>query len=356
MTDETPPAPEVPAEAAAAEADGPPRVAFAHSFFTKAENAHFCISEMTGDAVMVVSFAKNVVSLPIKGIKKEFALDGTPDGAMLDLVDKGLKYVKGLRIGDLLPSEILTREASWELSERHLTIAYQRVAVQLVNWMTGGEVVITDPDALVQLAEDPQTKKNVNKAFEEAAEQLGIGRENKQQVIDHVQTLAHELAYIEALRDRFRHVTAMDKKIQGLRRLYGREKSVLDIADQVARLAEQAVKEFSALFFELDAQTGEILSVLRNLTSQIDFIRDRRDELHIKLMAWDEILAEWDEVQVKADPDKPELLRRAYHFLAPRFMMVNEWVLMSQAKIVGAEGISQLAAETKKKPVHVMRW
>lgn len=359
MTEETPvsaPPPDAPESGTAAE-DGLPRVTFAHSFFAKLEDVCFRISDQTGEAVMNVRFAKNEVSLPLKGIKKELKLaDDSPDSQMLDQCAEALKYVKGLRLGDTLPREMITREASWNLSERHVKIAYQRIAVQLVNWMTGGDQVITDPEELLQLADDPHIKKSINKAFGEAAVKLGLGLDHKEEVINHVQKLAQELAYIEALRERLRHIDTMNSKIQALRRLYGRERSVMEVADQVARLCERALKEFKDTFLEVDAQTGEILSVLRNLNSQIEYIRDKRDELHARLMAWDDTLIEWDKAQIKMGEDKPELFRRTYHFLAPRYMMVNEWVLMTKPRPAG-EATSLLGKDGKpKKPVHVMRW
>lgn len=355
MANETPPSPESGNPASGAE----PRVVFSNAFFQKVEDAFFQTSEQSGEPVLMVRFAKNYVSLPFKGIRREFKIaEDSADGQMLEKVAKSLKYVKGLRIGDPLPKEILTREASWTLSERHRRIAYQRVSVQLVNWMTGGQQIVTDPDELLQLADDPQIKKTVSLAFAEAAEKLGLGRDRKEEVVAHVETLANELAYIEALRDRFRHIEQMEKKIQTLRRLYGRERSVLEVADQVARLGERAQQDFNTLFLETDAQTGEILSVLRNLNSQIAYIRDKRDEIYAKLMAWDEVLAEWDKAEMKIGPDKPELLRRAYQFLAPRYMLVKDWVLMTKLQADGKDGFSHLgdADKKSKKPMHVMRW
>jgi len=335
----------------------PPKVRFENSFFAKLEDVCFRLSEQTGEPVMNIKFAKNEVSLPLPGIRKELKLaKDCADSQMLNLCAKSLKYVKGLRLGDTLPSEIFTREASWELSQRHMQIAYQRVTLQLVNWLTGGDQVITDPDALLQLADDPNIKKNVNTAFGEAAEKLGLGRDRKEEVVQHVMTLAHELAYIEALRENMRRIENMVEKLQAFRRLYGRERSVADIADQITKLCGQALKSFQESFLEVDAQTGEILAVLRNLNSQIAYIRDQRDELHARLMAWDDILTEWDKVQVKATPDTPEMLRRAYRFLAPRFMMVNEWVLMTKPKSA-ADAVSQLGPDGKpKKKTPVMRW
>lgn len=340
--------------------DGSLRVTFSHWFFHKVEDVHFRRSEQTGEPVIVIKYAKNDVSMSFRGVKREFKIaDDSADGLMLDQIAKSLKFVRGLRMGDPLPKEILTREASWTLSERHLKISYQRVSVQLVNWMTGGQQIITDPDELLQLADDPQIKKTVNLAFAEAAEKLGLGRDHKEEVIHHVETLAHELAYIEALRDRFRRVQGMEKKIQTLRRLYGRERSVLEVADQVARLGERALSELNDLFLEVDAQTGEILSVLRNLTSQIAYIRDKRDELYVKLMAWDDIVGQWENAPMKVTPEAPELLRRTYHFLAPRYMLVKEWVLMTKLnRPDGPVAVSQMGngPAKSKKPANIMRW
>jgi len=340
--------------------DTTPKIRFDHWFFQKMEEIHFQLSGSEKEPTMVGKYVKSDVVLALKGIAKEFNIDPkSADGWMLEQVSKGLKYVKGLRMGDPLPKEILTREASWALSKRHQEIAYQRVSLQLVNWMSGGENMITDPDELLQLAEDPAIKKQIANAFGEASEKLGYGRDNKEAVVKHVEELAKELAYIEALRDRFRRIKVMEDKIQEIRRLYGREKSVLEIADQVARLGGRAVKEFEALFLEADAQTGEILSVLKNLTATVAYIRDVRDDLHIRLMAWDELLDRWQQAEMKISQQNPNLLRDTYKFLAPRFMMVKEWVLMSKLQEGGSlKAFSQVGAGAlpSKKQGGQMRW
>jgi hypothetical protein len=340
--------------------DSIPKVRFDHWFFHKMEDVHFQLSGAEKEPTMVGKYSKNDVVLTLKGIAKEFNIDPkSPDGWMLEQVSKGLKYVKGLAMGDPLPKEILTREASWALSQRHQEIAYQRVSMQLVNWMSGSDNMITDPDELLQIADDPGVKKQINNAFGEAAEKLGYGKDNKEAVVKHVEELAKELAYIEALRDRFRRIKIMDDKIQELRRLYGREKSVLEIADQVARLGQRAVTEFETMFLEADAQTGEILSVLKNLNATVNYIRDVRDDLHIRLMAWDDILDRWQQAEMKVSQQNPTLLRDTYKFLAPRFMMVKEWVLMSKLQEGGSlKAFSQIGAGAlpAKKLGGQMRW
>lgn len=319
------------AAAAGATLSLPSHVEFEHPFFAKLEDCFFQAHQNSGEPVMCVSISSNQAQLPFPGLKREFNL-GARDQQMLDLLSEGLKYVSGLKIGDPLPKEIITGEATWELSKRHVIIAHQRISMQLVNWLTGVEDLITDPDALIQLADDPTTKKKINEAFGEAAERLGIGRENKQEMVKYVEKLATELAYIEALRDKFGNVVEIQKKVDGLRKVYSRERTISDMIDQIRKLFEIAVKDFKKRFFEIDAMTGEILSVLKNLENQVRFIRTQRDDLHIRLMAWDDLINEWKRVEVCVSYHILNTLNRVYQFLAPRFMKVDDWVLMNKLR------------------------
>lgn len=340
----------------------PSSIAFQHSFFQKLDSLFFRLSEQTGEPVAVVKLGDAEVALTFRGIKKELKLaDDDPDAQLLDLVAEGLAYVKGLRPGDALPRELVTREASWEPSDRHRLIAHQRLTIQLVSWLSGDEHVITNPEELQQVADDPVTRKKVLNAFDEAAEKLGLGRENKHQVVGYLEKLTIELSYIECLRDTFQAIRNMSDKIQGLRKLYGHERSVLEIADPVARLMVIALKDLEALFMQVDAQTCEIMGLLRNIDQHVSYIRMVRDALHGKMMAWDQMLDRWHLVKVQATIDKPDLLRDTYHFLAPRYMQVNEWVLVTKLQDPKeADGVSLLGSGGKSKKVQftkgVMKW
>lgn len=342
--------------------DAPTTVDFNHAFFQKLDGLYFRLSDQTSEPVAMVKLGDTEVALTFRGVKKELKLeDDDPDSKMLDLVAEGLAFVKGLRPGDRLPRELITREASWEPNDRHRLIAHQRLTIQLVTWLSGDEHVITNPDELQQVADDPGTRKKVLNAFDEAAEKLGLGRERKHEVVEYLEKLTIELSYIECLRDTLGSVKSMSDKIQGLRKLYGHERSVLEIADPVARLMIIAVKDLEVLFMQVDAQTCEIMGLLRNIDQHISYIRMVRDELHRKLMAWDEILEQWRLVKVQMSPEKPDLLRETYHFLAPRYMQVNEWVLVTKLHDPKeAAGISLLGSSGKAKKVSftkgVMKW
>ncbi|WP_241004215.1 hypothetical protein [Magnetospirillum aberrantis] len=322
-------------------------VHFEHKFFGSFEDLYFRLTD-TGEAVAVIKLASNEAVLGFDGIRREFMLtDQTADGQMLSKVAEGLQFVRGLRVGDPLPKEILTREASWEPSERHLRIARQRLTMQLVTWLTGNEHIFTSSEELMQIAEDPQVKKNVQLAFSEAAEALGLGRENREQVVLYIETLAKELAYIEAERDIYAEISRNDEKVQGLRRLYSSDRGMIETTDQVARLYQRALKILVDYFDQVDAQTGEILAMLKNIDNQIDYIREVRDEVHRRLLPWEDILPVWKTVFVVKSEENIARIRELYQFLAPRFMQVNEWVLVTK------RGFEQ----AKKKPIGgVMRW
>lgn len=322
-------------------------VHFEHKFFASFEDLYFRLTD-TGEAVAVLKLASNEAVLGFDGIRREFSLtDESPDGRMLNQLAEALQFVRGLRIGDPLPKEILTREASWEPSDRHLRIARQRLTMQLVTWLTGNEHIFTSAEELMQIAEDPQVKKNVSLAFSEAAEALGLGRDRREQVVEYIETLAKELAYIEAERDIYAEIKRNDDKVQGLRRLYSSDRGVIETTDQVARLYQRAMKVFQDYFDQVDAQTGEILAMLKNIDNQIEYIRQVRDELHRRLLPWEDIIPVWKTVFVVKSEENIVRIRDLYQFLAPRFMQVNEWVLVTK------RGFEQ----GKKKPLGgVMRW
>lgn len=305
-------------------------VTFEHKFFTSFEDLYFRLTD-SGEPVAVLKLATNEAVLAFEGIKREFNLKAEQhDFKMLDKVAEGLQFVRGLRPGDKLPKEVTTREASWEPQERHRRIAYQRLTMQLVTWLTGNEHVISNVSELAQVADDPQVKKNVQLAFTEAAEELGLGRENRDQVVKYIETLAKELAYIEALRDTFAEVNKIDEKLQGLRRIYGADRSMIETTDQVGRLSQRALKVFQDYFDQVDAQTGEILAMLKNIDNQLGYIRQVRDALHCRLLPWEDFIQIWKSVFVVRSDDNTNKIRDIYQFLAPRYMQFNDWVLVTK--------------------------
>jgi hypothetical protein len=144
--------------------------------------------------------------------------------------------------------------------------------------------------------------------------------------------LAEELAYIETLRDQFRSVVSMEKKIKMLRNVAAKHRSILDTTTSVAKLISVAVNEFGEEFDMSDGQTGEIIAVLKNVTAQKEFIRGTRDSVYRRLVAWDTLLRAWEKESGQYTATIPDLLRETYRFLAPRYMQTDDWLLTGKSK------------------------
>ena len=229
---------------------------------------------------------------------------------------------------------MLTGEASWAPDPVHLKIAATRLQLQLVHWLNvkpGKQQSELDAEALLRAADDPFLRQQVQAAFDKAA--IALGLPGATQVVSLVEDLARELAYIEALRDRlFHRVRSMTVKL-GLGSLgQRRDTSRLETLTRVQRLSGAALKQLDARFEELDAQTGEVMAALRNADSQRIFIRSNRDWLYRSLRAWEPFLIDWDRATGTQDAAFWALLTRSYQFLAPRFMAVTEWTMVTRMR------------------------
>jgi histidinol dehydrogenase len=115
---------------------------------------------------------------------------------------------------------------------------------------------------------------------------------------------------------------------------------------QVRRLGDTALRQIAKRFDELDAQSQEVLTALRNIDSQRNLIRSSRDGLYRLSRAWEPILQGWEASNELSGPALWQLIDRTYHFLAPRYMPVQEW----QAFVAGQR-------RARPKPIGtVMTW
>lgn len=315
-------------------AEIPAVVEIEHNFFKVFTDPHFRMSAPPNEQpVFCAMLGDQEVSLPIGGIARELGLEEEdPLRLMLDTISKGLQFVTAMRPGDPIPAEVRTGEASWEAATDHLEIARQRLTMQLVTWVSGRETMINNPLELQQLFEDPSTKQKIADSFREAADHLGLA--NKDELTDMVEGFATELSYIEALRERFSHIDSLYQKLLVLRQHYRDQNSMVEEIAPVVRLMKKPVESFQSGFDQIDAQTGEIMTVLGKIDAQREFVRSVRDDLYVRFEAWEDIVGPWKGV----DPLNPgkfnvgNALRDLYQFLAQRYMEADEWVLMTALK------------------------
>lgn len=359
------------------EADAAPEeeeslVSFQNPFFSKLQMAYFRFTENTEEPVLMVEYGEQEVALTFPGIRRELGLtDEDHDGHMLNQVAKGLKFVNTLAIGDPIPSEIVTGKASWALTPQHAQVAYQRLALKLMAWMTGSTIdtstAVHGGDDILRQAQDPEARKKIAAAFDEAAEALGLGRDRREEVVGYLETLAQELGYIEALRERFGRIVKVGRRLKEYHEL-GRKagaggQRVAEVIDQAARLIRPAVDQFVQLFKDTDALTNDIMAVLKDLDGHIASIRAQRDEIHQRLNPWSDLLDAWEKVKdTEITGAVMQVSARTVRMLAPRFMPAKEWVLRlkeDQRKKATSKSWrtpDQQREELNKLAGRVMRW
>jgi hypothetical protein len=308
-------------------ASKPTHFAFEHTVFS-VKDAWFSLSPVSGDAVYNVPLGDVRATLPIDTVAGSFNIkEKSADAELLQTVKRSLKFVKEIRPGDSIPSELLDGTASWKVEPHHRDIAHARITVQLVSWMSGKPMESIDAAELESIATLPETKKKVQEAFEVLAEKLGLGRERKQEVVAKIEELAREMSYIEALRERAQKIQKLYAGFGHLTSVYKRERSILEDINRVRILMKKPVTDIGEIFEQIDGNTGEILNTMKKFAAQIKYIRDQRDDLHHRFMKWDGLLHEWSDIVLERSARLDRLTRVTYQFAARHFPLNTEWGL-----------------------------
>ncbi len=300
---------------------------FQHKVFSVPE-ALFVLDRARGQVVFRISLGGMAASIPLPSLAQTFGIAPDSDDAkLLRMVEKGLKYVREVRPGDCIPNEVLDGSASWTIDPQHNEIARSRLLVQLVSWMTGGESTMSDASEALVMIEQPEIKGKINDAFEEAAQKLGFGKEGKQKIIDMIDQLSREMAYIEALREKIGGFLGIEKKLKMLAYAFRGDRS---IAESVSRISALIAPPFAALrqqFDLVDGQTTEIISALKKIGSTIEYVRTTRDRLRETVLLWEEISQAWVDASLERGEQSEQLIAQTYRFVATNFSAGQRWTL-----------------------------
>jgi hypothetical protein len=290
------------------------------------DRAYFSLAHDTKEPVYHVMLGALKAALPLPTLRTEFSIDAdSPDGKLLDIIEKSLRYVKEIRPNDSIPSELLDGSASWSVEPHHRMIAEKRLAIQLASWLSGEETVISDVEQLEQLADDPTTKQRVQNALGEIAERIGIGRGRQKEVMDKIDDFARELSYIEALREYYGKVKDIAGKLAKLSKLYTKDRSVTEDLVRILQLLRNPLQDFDQSFGLIDAQTSEIMSIMNKYNAQVSFVREMRDDLHFRLRQWDSMIEKWGERKIERSMDVEALIKETYRFVAQNFPLSQNW-------------------------------
>ena len=306
----------------------PDRCELQHKVFSTLGEVRFRRSSTDGVPMMALMLGEREAQLPLDSLRREFAIgEDSADGRMLDLIGSALDFVSSLQPGDRLPAEVCTGEASWQPSPSHLRLAATRCRLDLVAWMSPTSrwaKAGRDELSLLRLADDPGLRAEVQAASAAVAGQLAAADGNT--VIRLLDELSQELAYIEALRERLLgRVTGLCRRVGRMRRDRSRQPASYDTVSRVHRLATVAAKQIISRFDDVEAQTGEIGSLLRNVDNQRSFIRSNRDWLYRTQRAWEPVLDKWSRAVDMPEEEMGALLAVTYQFLAQRCLPGTTW-------------------------------
>jgi hypothetical protein len=309
-------------------ASAPTHFNFEHAVF-KVKEAVFTLSG-TEEPTYNVPLGEVRAALPIDLVAGSFGIaKASPDAELLKIVKGSLKYVKEIRPGDSIPSELLDGSASWSVEPHHRELARARVTLQFAWSKEGKALDDVDPAEYEHHASLPDTQKKLQEAYAAIAEALGFGREHVGELVGRGDELAREWTYIEALRERFGKIQKLYAGFATLRSVYRRERALLEDILRIRALMKRPVEDISGQFDQIDANTGEIITTMKKFPSQIRYIRDTRDSLHQRFMTWDGLIAEWHDVPLERSLKIDRLVRVSYRFLAQHFPLDSEWALQN---------------------------
>lgn len=296
----------------------------------------FRLSEGQRLPSMVVQIDNHEAVLPLRSVAHEFKIDPeSADGQMLVLIEQALEFVVVLHLGENLPSELDTGEASWKPTLRDRQLAASRLWHELVRGMmarSGQTAAIT---SIVPGWENhPGNRKQVDAAIEGAISQLG--GVDAAEVTARIEKIGEELAYIETMRrtltrgmaePRDKLFPEVSDHVPLVRR---------DMLHQVQTLAQRGMDEITRKLDEADARLDDILAMMRDLDAAITWLREQRDRLFRINRAWEPVFEDWGSMSGRLDDFFWKAVERTYAFLAPQFMSFQEWtVIGSRPKQAG---------------------
>jgi hypothetical protein len=304
--------------------------AFEHKIF-QLQDVHFALTGQDKIPALRMSVGDHEASIPLESVCQEFKIDRqSSDGQLLERVAEGLKFVKDIRPGDTIPRELLDGTASWTIDDGHKVIAKNKVMVAVAAGGSGLERSKLSPQQILALLAKPETKAQTENGLDKISLALGMGEGKRQDVLDLIDQLARELAYIEGLRDRYAHAGAIVGKLAQVASLYKYDRIFIDEINRVKVLIRPPIMAFRSVFAQVDGQVDDVVVMLKTFDRQLVYIREMRDELHQKMMIWDEAIENWEiDLSRKSDTLK-EVVESTYHFVAHNFPQSTKWLSVSE--------------------------
>ncbi len=299
----------------------------------QAPGAHFELRDHPKKPMFAVDMGAGIGYISLKDLRRTFFIEaGGHDDKLIDRAEAGLHFVPDIRPGDEIPNEILDGTASWTVARKHKQIARDRLQVQLLSWMSGKPIVYANQEDLKKIIADEGNKKGLKDAFTKAAVALGYDAKESEKVLDLIETMAREICYIEALRDRAKELLKIRANVEALIKVYSADQRVVADLGRVKMLMVKAIAETDDVFNNIDAETADVMGALMSIDDIIRAVRKARDDVHFIMMEWDPVLAKWQNLEMVRSQEIDKALTMTYQFLAKRFS-TGKSIMKSRAKI-----------------------
>lgn len=298
---------------------------FEHKVFGM-PNAYFALSS-DRKPMFHVTYGDLHAQIEIRSLRRGFAIEPkSPDDRMLDVVERSLRFVREIRPNDSIPREVLDGTASWATDESHRAAAHGRLTLQLASWMTGN-IAYVKRNQIASLTNNPAVIERVQKAVSEIAQRIGIANEEKHLIIDRIAAYAKELSYVEAIRERFENVRAIEQKIAKLVSMYKNDRLLGENLMRVAALIKGPIGSFDMQFTALDKSIADIVGICQNYDEKVVALRKTRDDLFEQYMMWQPTLETWESLSLdnKDDKSAEEAVRNIFQFLARHYPQQTAW-------------------------------
>lgn len=283
---------------------------FQHPVFG-VEGGYFSAGE-DGAACFHIPMSEGMAAVPLPALRKEFGIaEGSEDGRLLAVVDRALAYVISIRVNDAIPNELIDGTASWSVGEHHGTLARMALERQVLAWVRGPE----------------ERRAGAEIEMDEAVAQLAGRLElDRPGLESRIAGLAHELAYLEALRERYGTIREIETLLKHAARLCGQGPMAQEEVGRVRTLLGCAFIRIDSQFELMDKQIESVDEVLADVEGQVELVRAVRDEIHGELMIWDDLTEAWQALAAEMEQARAtELVKETYRFLARNYPINNVW-------------------------------
>jgi hypothetical protein len=294
---------------------------FEHKVF-QLKGARFALTEDGSTSAFHVELGTLVASLPLGTVRREFEIDrDSPDGTLLAIVEKSLRFVKEIRPGDSIPRELLDGSASWSVEERHRLRAKAHLWAKAIG---SQETRGAGDDVLEAFVSRPETQEKLQIAVAAIATRMDeqMNAETVQQRID---DLVRELAYTEALQERCGEVLAIVPKLNQLARVYRSDRGIVDEMSRIRTLLLKPIELYDGIFARLANHQEDAAGMVARFDERVEYIREQRDDVHQSMMLWDPVLAAWKGIEITRCAENETKITELYRFIARHFLTSQAW-------------------------------